>query len=147
MTPRYLIAILLATIPTLTDETPLLSRAQWNEDGSVTWQILAVDGQRLVRIEVSGSLPDDSTRDRPIQATAQRATIAPIKGSVTKVDLTVKGTSGWREQDIRWQTTWTIHFADGETLTVPDEQESQLHDDRERIDHFVQGFIAAALPR
>lgn len=147
--PNYLVAILLAAIPTVSNETPLLSRAEWNEDGeTVTWRIIAADGQRLVHIEVTGTPAEYGRRyDTPLQATRQNVTISPLRGSVTKVEANVKARSGWPDKGLQWRTTWTIQFSDGSSLTVPTEKEARLSDRREKIDQFVQGFLALALPR
>lgn len=148
MPPNYLVAILLAAIPRFTDETPLHCEAIRNDDSSVTWSIVVADGQRLVRIEVTGPA---SEYGRPYgtrpQAVSQQTTITPITGSVTKVEATTSDTTRRPDKGIQWQTTWTIHFADGSVLTVPTDEQARHHHDRERIDQFVQSFLELALPR
>lgn len=145
--PHYLVAMLLAAVPTFDKETPLLSRAKLDPSGSATWSIVATDGRRLVRIQVTGPEPGYSQRfSSPLQAATQNITITPIAGSVTKAEATVKDISGRHDQDIRWQTTWTIHFADGTILTVPTDEQARRLDDRERVDQFVQSFLEFALP-
>lgn len=145
--PNYVIATLVSAIPAFSADTPMYREAKWNDDDSVTWRIIAVSNQCLVRITLTGPVPDNWTPSPPFQATEQAVTIEPITGSVNKVTATVKDTTRSHEASIHWQTSWTIHFADATSLTVPTERDAKRHDAtaRAQAEEFVQAILERAL--
>jgi hypothetical protein len=152
--PNYMVAILIAAIPTFNLETVMYRRAEWKDSDEVTWHVCAIDGERLVRIHVTGPVQFPGHRllgrqgSPPLQAKSQDVKIEPLAGKVTAVELNITDDSaGLPGSELTWSVQYEIRFADGEVLVVPSDHESRRSEDREAVATFVSRFLDAAIPR